>query len=445
MNLSTELFYILYYLIIPCVAQSILELYVYGRLINFRPKCRTFTSYIVLSLFLSAAETYLQFAASPIYLAVRILLLSLLGKYLFKPPLELSLMAAIIVETVLFLSNGILAPITFLLVSFSNSSFNAFIGFAAPVISFILFSMSSYVMISRFRLKAPLPSKYFTVFFIPVLSLLLIEQYIINQVYGNHIVIEGTQIIKPLVDHWSILLIQMICFLTLFSILYACKKLTEDFDQQFRISLLESQLSAQKIYVKEAQLRYEKTRSFRHDIKNHFTLLNRLLKQSEVQKAMEYLDKMNKISESLSFLCSTGNAVVDLLLSSKLSAAQQIGIQVECTLKLPPKCLIDDFDFCVLLSNATDNAIHACELLEQSKSKFISISGKERGDFLMLEIENSCELLSEVKKGTGLSNIEAIAEKYNGVITIDSANDCFRLNVLLIHSRNINDISANKL
>lgn len=61
----------------------------------------------------------------------------------------------------------------------------------------------------------------------------------------------------------------------------------------------------------------------------------------------------------------------------------------------------------------------------------------------MLEVENSCPYAGAYKKGIGLSNIEAVAEKYSGAVTTQLQGGCFFLNVLLVISRSLDDISGN--
>jgi len=60
------------------------------------------------------------------------------------------------------------------------------------------------------------------------------------------------------------------------------------------------------------------------------------------------------------------------------------------------------------------------------------VSGRIQGDFLMMEVENSFRGKSAVKKGTGLSNIKAVAEKYSGAMSIETRGDVFVLQVLLV-------------
>ena len=62
-------------------------------------------------------------------------------------------------------------------------------------------------------------------------------------------------------------------------------------------------------------------------------------------------------------------------------------------------------------------------------AKAIRISGKQQGDFYMLTFENTCsdEPLppAGTVAGTGLSNIEAVAEKYHGTALTEKSGRLF--------------------
>ena len=50
----------------------------------------------------------------------------------------------------------------------------------------------------------------------------------------------------------------------------------------------------------------------------------------------------------------------------------------------------------------------------------------------MIEIENSYQGKDGFKRGTGLSNIKTVAEKYNGAMSVKTQGNVFVLHVLLI-------------
>ena len=50
----------------------------------------------------------------------------------------------------------------------------------------------------------------------------------------------------------------------------------------------------------------------------------------------------------------------------------------------------------------------------------------------MMEVENSYQGKDGFQKGTGLSNIKRVAEKYNGAMSVKTQGKVFLLHVLLI-------------
>ena len=136
----------------------------------------------------------------------------------------------------------------------------------------------------------------------------------------------------------------------------------------------------------------------------------------------------------MSFPCSTNNPVVDILVGNKLGIAKSMGIDADCSLLLPYPCDIKDIDICIVLSNALDNAIQACKCLDGIE-KYIHVSGRIQGDFLMIEVENRFHGKDTFKKGTGLSNVKKVAEKYGGAMSIETQENKFVLHVLLILSQ----------
>lgn len=434
------------YVLLFDIIQASLEFDFFLRFSSYKRRMVPYVFYISLTLLISALEMKAQFAPlSLLFLVARIALLVGMGVLFFKSMLTRALLAATITKLVACLASGTSASIIFLIAPFWIHAH-----FGLPLLSvvqsfftFILLAIIYRIILRKFLWRTDLPNRYSAIFFFPILLIVMVEQYIFNQVYGGSIVVEDGVITKPIADNWSILLIQLFAYFGLFSIMYACQKLAEDFSNRMRCKLLEQEIASQRDYVEESSLRYKQTQSFRHDVKQHLLALNGLLEREEVQQAKDYLGKLEKISDQLSFPCKTGNTVVDTLLSSKLSVARQYGIQVECTVKIPSSYNLDDLDLCVLFSNAVDNAIHACRK-QGENGGFIRISGKEKGDFFMLEVENSCSYASGYKKGIGLSNIEAVAEKYNGALTTELEGGCFRLNVLLVISRSLGNISSSR-
>lgn len=267
--------------------------------------------------------------------------------------------------------------------------------------------------------------------FIPFLMIFIMDEYINSVIYGWEI-IEDDGTTQYLINHWQLLIIQLLGISSLFCILYAYKKLLQNFRLNMELSLLEQEERSLSRYVEEAKTHYEKTKSFRHDIRNHIAVVRELLQNGKTQQALHYIEDMEDIAKELSFPCSTNNPVVDVLVGNKLGIATNMGIDVDCSLLLPYPCGLRDIDICIILSNALDNAIHACKNISSGAEKYIHVSGRIQGDFLMMEIGNSFQGKEMFKKGTGLSNIKTAVEKYHGAMSIKTHGTEVVLNVLLI-------------
>ncbi len=232
-----------------------------------------------------------------------------------------------------------------------------------------------------------------------------------------------------LFENTTLLFLQALGLGALLCTLYAYRHLCRSIQTRTEMQSLSQAVQAQKIYIAEAQTRYEQTKAFRHDIKNHLSVLSALLNNNKPEESKAYLQKLETVSTTLSFPYQTGNPVVDILLGEKLKMAEADGIAAEVSLLLPNPCGIDDFDLCVIFANALDNAICACQSIEEAGS--IRISGERQGDFYMLAFENTCSNHPLPPAGTGLSNIKAVTEKYHGAMLTEKLERRFSLNVLL--------------
>lgn len=272
------------------------------------------------------------------------------------------------------------------------------------------------------------------VFFAPVLLTLLATWFVEKDVYRRATGMENAAISGDASTIWA-LGIHVAAFICLLAVLRAL------WDQS-RLAAIEQQLAAQQSHMREAQLRYDATRTFRHDFKNHLFVLGGLLRAGKEQQALEYLGKLETMADSLAFPASTGNAAVDALLSGKLALAREQGIRTECHLAIPNPCPVGETELCALLFNAIDNAMKACAVMEPEEPRFLRISGGQHSGFFVLEVENSRQASGAYPKGSGLGlpGIEAIAGQYGGVAMTEADGGIFRLRVLLNISQQENSI-----
>ena len=281
--------------------------------------------------------------------------------------------------------------------------------------------------------KTTMGMQQMVLIFIPILMIFIMSSYINAIEYDFQFEISVDKgPAEHFFSHGQMLSMYFLGLASLFCILFSYKKLQQSFRFSTEISLMEQQEHSLNQYVEEAKTRYDETKSFRHDIRNHIAVVKKLLQNGKLEEAITYVEDLDDMAEKMSFPCSTNNPVVDILVGNKLGIAKSMGIDVDCSLPLPYPCGIRDIDICIVLSNALDNAIHAVKNLGAGIEKYIRVSGRIQGDFLMMEIQNSFHGKSAFKKGTGLSNVKKVAEKYGGAMSIETQENVFVLHVLLI-------------
>ncbi|MCI8549079.1 MAG: GHKL domain-containing protein [Lachnospiraceae bacterium] len=235
------------------------------------------------------------------------------------------------------------------------------------------------------------------------------------------------------INYWELFFIQVFSCLCFFSILFAYHKITGILQTEQKLRLLEQQAKQQRQYLQEAKMREQKTRSFRHDIKNHLAVLAGLLKRGQTDEACRYLSCLEELSAELSYPVHTGEAAVDVLLGSKLSAAKEKKIRISCEVELPKIEGMTDLEWCIILSNALDNAVRACDEVSEEE-KYIEINSRRKGNFYLLLVENSCshKIQGVVKEGVGLSNIRSVVEKHQGIMETEVSRGRYKLNLLFV-------------
>ena len=191
--------------------------------------------------------------------------------------------------------------------------------------------------------------------------------------------------------------------------------------------LLEKRL--EKIYML-----YRENQYLSHDLKNHVNLLYQLMKHGEYEKAAEYLEKMLDVS---------GNRIIDLILSDKKSAAKEKNIKMILDIDQIGILPFPEQEICVILSNLLDNAIEACEYVEDME-KWIRMAIKRDGNILLLCLENSFqgEIVlkngkimtnkKEIKRhGIGIESVKYVIDKYQGDIRQEIKGNIFCCSVIL--------------
>ncbi len=308
------------------------------------------------------------------------------------------------------------------------------------IIALLLAVLCYYITYRYFSCYEAEKKQYVLMILTPILMIFLMEEYVNAVIYGNlNIIDDSGRMVYT--KNYQMLAIQLLGMASLFCIMFVYKKLLQNFRLSTELSLLEQEEHSLNQYVEEAKIRYEKTKAFRHDVKNHISVVKELVQNGNIDAALQYISDMENLTAEMSFPVSTNNPVLDILIGNKLGIAKNNQIEVQCSFITSYPCGIADIDFCIIFSNALDNAISACNQMNYDNQKYIHITGKVQGDFLLIEISNSYSGRGSIRSGTGLANIKAVTEKYHGAMEIRTDGGIFALSVLLIIPQQSESIS----
>ncbi len=263
---------------------------------------------------------------------------------------------------------------------------------------------------------------------------------------------------KTLFEAFPLLIgiVPILLVICLFSMLYSMKLYQEMLAlnaERNRRAVLEKQVVSMEEHARELERIYSGVRSMKHDMKNQLAVLENLMGLSgDREELSDYLGQLSRTLGKLDIPFQTGSTVVDSLLFMKYHEAcekfSRIRFEAE-DLIIPKDCGIQPTDLCIILGNALDNAIEACEKQEADaggKGRFIRLYSGCRQGMLLLTVENSFNgglrllqgnMFPATTKpdgeahGIGLHNIRAAAERYRGGVSWEADKNRFTVTVLL--------------
>lgn len=184
----------------------------------------------------------------------------------------------------------------------------------------------------------------------------------------------------------------------------------------------------------------ERVRRERHDLRHRLSGIDMMLQKGQISEARSY------ISASLEALVEpTGekycrNAVLDAIFSYYFKLAEDKQIRVEHRLNMPDVLPVEAAELSVVLANGLENAIHACEKLEEgmrvikcrcigSPQFMLQISNSFDGEITL--DENGIPMNAARGHGIGTRSILAFCEKNDAFVDYKIENNMFALRIVI--------------
>lgn len=185
---------------------------------------------------------------------------------------------------------------------------------------------------------------------------------------------------------------------------------------------------------------YHEMRGWRHDYRNHMQVLKTYIDREQWEECSRYILEMDQDLSSVDHVIKTGNVMADAIVNSKVSLARTRKISLDVTAKIPERLPVSDVEFCVLFGNLMDNAIEACEKIEETKERFIRIYiGMFRKQFY-ISVTNATSQKQRMGKyyslkgeghGFGLYRIDKIIKQKQGYLNRKDEPGVFATEIML--------------
>lgn len=249
---------------------------------------------------------------------------------------------------------------------------------------------------------------------------------------------------------WKIPIIAVLVCIGEFSAIYIFQKYKELQEEREKHFVEEQQMKAMRRRLEEAENFYGSIRKVRHEMKRHMANIKGLVAGEKYGEVETYVGKLDETMQELDYKFSTGNAVTDVIINDKYQRAVKSEITFRVKFDYRETDTIAAFDMGIVLNNLLDNAIEACENVEQGKRR-ISLVLKRKNHFLLIEVENSFDGKLEwrdgeavpatrkesslpdilMEHGIGLKNVKDVADRYLGYMDIKAESDMFKVTVML--------------
>lgn len=172
---------------------------------------------------------------------------------------------------------------------------------------------------------------------------------------------------------------------------------------------------------------YEQQRKQTHDFKNLLIVLRGFAEREPSRSEMiDYIERLQHFDIANSTMINTHRTAVDIILNQKLAVAERVNIRFMPQLDDLSNFPLPDDELIIVLSNLIDNAIEACEKIEDDRQRYIRLNMKVEQQSSYLRIENPTASPVEIRNnrivttktktaehGYGIQNMIAVLERHS--------------------------------
>ena len=202
--------------------------------------------------------------------------------------------------------------------------------------------------------------------------------------------------------------------------------------------------------IDERRALYEETRSIRHEMKNHLTLLEQYIQSGRSEEAQEIIETLRGRIETQTVQIQSPNETLNFILNTSLAQAAALMIRTKVLVE-ESNIHLSDLDLYSLLGNLLNNAMEALSKLpEEMRDLYIELSRKGGYSAILVRNRILTSILADnpglktTKEnadhhGFGMRIIRDVAERSGGMTDIFEQDGYFTVQVLIPGGEEEND------
>ena len=218
-------------------------------------------------------------------------------------------------------------------------------------------------------------------------------------------------------------------------LLYFIKMTDEKKSYHIKVRALEQQAKLQYEYYLQQEQKYNQTIQTLHDVNRHIQSIKELCVSGNTEETKRYAEQIGGILKPLIPTKYTGNAILDILLSDKVRQIEDKGISFFVDLDGISFDFMEAIDITTIFGNLLDNALEACEAIQDKPDKGIVLTAKKIQEMVSVTVENDCNPVKwradipvpekGENRGIGLLNVRKSIDRYDGNLKLRENNGKF--------------------
>ena len=208
---------------------------------------------------------------------------------------------------------------------------------------------------------------------------------------------------------------------------------------EYEYKILEKQTDMQYKFYLQQEKKHNKTVQVLHDVNKHVKAIEQLYSNGKIELANEYTGEITTILKPLIPVKYTGNPLLDIILTDKKLIAAEKGIDFKVNIDNVDLNFIEAIELTTIFGNLLDNAVEACDEVEDKKSIILKI--QQFNEMVSISVKNTYKQvkwkdglpISEKgsNRGIGLRNVRRCVDKYDGDISFKEKGNYFVVDMFL--------------